>query len=84
MDGVLVDHAGGLAKLIKKFPPEVVNHKRHMHDAYTSSEFWENLGWLKGGSQLWNASKELFNNVNILSSAGPGGNRQLKMESVYG
>ena len=75
MDGVLVDYDGGFSNLTggiksgeiyKKYGPDKV---RDISLA-TGMKFWFNLGWERGGQELWNAASSLFNDIRILSSAG--------------
>lgn len=75
MDGVLVDFDGGFIKLSNGMKPrDMANNygEKILRDKFISAgiEFWANLNWINGGKELWNASKELFERVYILSSSG--------------
>lgn len=75
MDGVLCDFSKGYRKLSNnKTLVETINTdgERVAREKYLTAreEFWENLDWICGGKELWDASKNLFKHVSILSSAG--------------
>ena len=88
MDGVLVDYDGGFSNLTggiksgeiyKKYGPDKV---RDISLA-TGMKFWFNLGWERGGQELWNAASSLFNDIRILSSAGDCSPDRFKMVEAY-
>lgn len=75
MDGVLVDFEGGFIKLskgvkatelYKQYGDKAVQH----YYLSAGADFWADLDWIEGGRELWEVSRKLFRNVNILSSAG--------------
>ena len=74
MDGVLVDFNSGYRKLFGKGIRETQdpNGERAAREKYLAagSTFWADLDWIRGGQELWDASKRLFERVCILSSAG--------------
>jgi len=86
LDGVLVDYDGGIVKLVKgrnwkdiaaKHGKEAAE-KQYLDAILSSPDFWANLDWIEGGKELWDASNNLFERVNILSSAGEGGNKAIE------
>ncbi len=74
MDGCLVDFNGGYRKLFGKTIEETEESEgeKEARRKYLAAgaQFWADLGWIYGGPQLWDASKDLFERVCILSSAG--------------
>ena len=75
LDGVLVDFNGGYRKLSNGKTIQETNDEegeRAARAKYLAAgeEFWANLDWIRGGQELWNAAKNLFEHVAILSSAG--------------
>jgi len=75
MDGVLVDFDSGFIKLSRglhikdlavKYGEKVARNKF----LEAGESFWEDMEWLSGGKELWEASKRLFERVCILSSMG--------------
>lgn len=75
MDGVLVDFEGGFKSLSNGMKSGEMANKygeKVVQSQFLSAgiEFWANLNWINGGKELWNASKELFEKVYILSSSG--------------
>lgn len=75
LDGVLVDFDDGYKKLsggfgIRHYVQQVGEPTARDTFLKAGSDFWENLNWIHGGKALWEAANSLFENVNILSSAG--------------
>lgn len=72
LDGVLVDFESGVRRELQKPKIETSNGRLVPSRSSGTTEFWANLDWLQGGQMLWNATKILYKNVMILSSAGTG------------
>lgn len=75
MDGVLVDFAGGYDRLtqgksIAQFSRYYGEEAAKQMYLKAGSSFWSDLSWEHGGKDVWNASRDLFEHVYILSSTG--------------
>jgi len=74
MDGVLVDYDGGWWAIAQQLGVKPVGNefskedRIRVHKQTVNPSFWANLGWEKGGEELWKAATDLFENIHILSS----------------
>lgn len=75
MDGVLCDYDSGyyrIAREVEKAGVEKEKRVEAIRKAYheLGAQFWAELEWIRGGQELWETSKRLFERVCILSSTG--------------
>lgn len=66
MDGVLVDYASGYRKNFVGSP----NSTKEEFYYQSKVAFWAKMDWIVGGKELYQAAKDLFEGVYILSSSG--------------
>lgn len=75
LDGCIVNFNKGYKKLTNNISIEKIRDKQGdkvARDTFLNagSKFWEDLEWIDGGKELYNAASSLFKHVYILSSAG--------------